>query len=112
MQADQFEQGGALIKKAFFSVNALARELVDTIGSDRIVIVGRSEFRVYSDYQYVRLILQNLMSNALKYSQPDSTITLALQHTSANGVDGVIISVSNAVGPIGVPEPSRIFSIR
>lgn len=110
VQADQFEQGGALIKKAFFSANALARELVDTIGSDRIVIVGRSEFRVYSDYQYVRLILQNLMSNALKYSQPDSTITLALQHTSANGVDGVIISVSNAVGPIGVPEPSRIFS--
>jgi signal transduction histidine kinase len=65
---------------------------------------------VDSDYQYVRLILQNLLSNALKYSQPDSTISLALQHTSANGVDGVTISVSNAVGPIGAPEPSRIFS--
>ncbi len=110
VQADQFEQGGALIKKTLFSANALARELVGTIGSDRIVIVESSEFRVCSDHQYVRLILQNLLSNALKYSRPDTRIVLGLQHTSANDVDGMLFTVSNTVGPIGAPEASGIFS--
>lgn len=109
MQADQIEQEAGSLRKTAFSANGLVRELVDAMGSDRVAIIASAEFRVFSDQQYLRLILQNLLSNALKYSQPGSMITLELQRATVNGVDGVMFHVANAVGPIGPPDPARIF---
>lgn len=102
-QADQIEQGGAPVRKAAFSANELVRDLVEAMGSERIVIVANREFRVCSDHQYLRLILQNLLSNALKYSEANSMVTLGLHTASGNGVDGVMFHVSNTVGLTGRP---------
>lgn len=110
MQADQIEQGGAPARKMAFSSNALVRDVVDAMDPERIVIVANREFRVYSDHQYLRLILQNLLSNALKYSESGSKITLGLHGASVNGVDGVVFHVANVVGLVGPPEPDRIFA--
>jgi signal transduction histidine kinase len=65
---------------------------------------------VFSDYQYVRLILQNLLSNALKYSPADSMIELQIESTSVNNMACVSFRVLNAVGAAGMPDPAQVFS--
>ncbi|MDB5825070.1 MAG: integral rane sensor signal transduction histidine kinase [Herminiimonas sp.] len=110
LQADQIEYGETLIKKTVFSANELVRELVETMGPTRTVVLEDAEFTVCCDHHYMRLILQNLLSNALKYSLTGSMVTLALQSTRISGGDAVMLSVSNVAGPIGLPEPDRIFS--
>lgn len=109
VQADQVEQGAKSIRKTAFSPNELVRDLVDGMGPDRISIVASSEFRVFSDHQYLKLILQNLLSNALKYAQSGSVITLELQRAAVKGAEVVMFHVSNVVGPVGPPDPARIF---
>lgn len=109
VQADQVEQGARSIRKTAFSPNELVRDLVDGMGPDRISIVASSEFRVFSDHQYLKLILQNLLSNALKYAQSGSVITLELQRAAVKGAEVVMFHVSNVVGPVGPPDPARIF---
>jgi signal transduction histidine kinase len=107
VQAEQIEEGVLVVKHQLFSANVLAQELVGTLEFRRIFLNSKEQFNVCSDQQYLRLILQNLLSNALKYSPRDSMVELALHATQ----DGSIkFAVSNAVGMAGEPDPERIFT--
>jgi signal transduction histidine kinase len=108
--ADQIEQGAALINKQRFALQTLTDDLLQTVGASRIRLVGPQDAAVVSDYQYVRLILLNLLSNALKYSPPDSLVEFEIQRTLVKGVRVVYFSVSNAVGAAGMPDPSQVFA--
>ncbi len=110
MQIDQFEQGRANIEKSSFEVGALVRELLLSIDNERIDPIGARESRIHSDFQSMRVILLNLLSNALKYSPPKSTVSLKCEPALQQGVPGIRISVSNALGVAGPPDPTQIFS--
>jgi signal transduction histidine kinase len=62
-----------------------------------------------SDLHYIKLILNNLLSNALKYSPPDSLVELQVCGRENDRSKQIDISVTNEVGPAGVPDPSRLF---
>jgi signal transduction histidine kinase len=108
--ADQIEQGAAHINKQRFALKALTDDLLETVGADRVRLVGPQDATVVSDYQYVRLILLNLLSNALKYSSPDSLVEFEIQNTVVKDVPVVYFSVSNAVGAAGMPDPAQVFA--
>lgn len=107
--ADQIEQGAVPIDRRLFTVQTLTDDLLQTAGASRIRLVGTQSAALVSDYQYVRLILQNLLSNALKYSPPDSVIEFGIHNTLVNNVAGVHFSVSNPVGATGMPDPAQVF---
>jgi signal transduction histidine kinase len=65
---------------------------------------------VYADEQHVRVILQNLLSNALKYSPAGSAVELQLAPSSRAGTPGVVVSISNQAGAAGVPDADKVFS--
>jgi signal transduction histidine kinase len=109
-QADQIEQDAVYITKQLFTVAKLTDDVLQTVDASRIRLVGTHAQMVFSDYQYVRLILQNLLSNALKYSPADSKIELQIESTTVNNVGLVNFSVLNSVGTAGLPDPTQVFS--
>lgn len=73
---------------------------------ERIHTHTQQELSLQSDPQLVRVILSNLLENALKYSPQGSPVTI----TFAGDVDQVSIEVENTVGSAGFPNPEQVFS--
>jgi len=68
------------------------------------------DLRLRSDESYFQIILNNLVSNALKYSAPDSPVVLQVsQFASTQGAPMVQLAVSNAKGSAGHPDPAKVF---
>ena len=73
-------------------------------------MLGAAQHTVFSDAHYVRLILLNLLSNALKYSPPDSLVKLQFDTTTVEDKAGVTLRVTNAKGVAGLPDAAQVFA--
>lgn len=62
-----------------------------------------------ADPQMLQLVINNLLDNALKYSPPESRVTVLLESAQRGGRPGVAVQVINAVGRAGRPEPQNLF---
>jgi hypothetical protein len=65
---------------------------------------------IFTDYPYARIILINLLTNALKYSPPDSPVQLDIQAHAASDRQALNFRISNTVGAAGKPDPSKVFT--
>ena len=108
--ADQIDQGAMRMDKHALCLTSLIADVRQTLGASRITLPGSAQYMVYSDAQYLRLILLNLLSNALKYAPPDSPIELQFDSTQVNHTAGIILRVVNAVGAAGAPDASQVFA--
>ena len=67
--------------------------------------------QLHTDPSYFQIMLNNLVGNALKYSQADSTVVVQLSRlTDAQGAARIQIAVRNTIGPWGSPDPEKVFS--
>lgn len=107
--ADQIDQGAVLIKKESLCAASLIREAAAGLGFERVQVQAPAQFWVSADAHYLRLILLNLLSNALKYSPPLSPVVLELS-ASAAGEAGCDLRIVNEVGSAGVPDAALLFS--
>jgi signal transduction histidine kinase len=92
-----------------FDLAASARTIVDQLQLDRAVrqtFVVSGEARVCADSSRVRAILRNLISNAIKYSPPTSTI--AVQVSACGG--RAVVTVCDDGDGIAPDQLSRIFA--
>jgi signal transduction histidine kinase len=110
VQADQLEQSDVPPAKSSLSLNALLAEIVQIQGHERIALSGVTEAMVFTDYTYARIILINLLTNALKYSPPESPVHLVVQTQQVNGRPALKFRVSNTVGAAGKPDPLKVFT--
>lgn len=110
MQVDQFDQGVLTIDKQPFDLLVLLNDLLRSIDNERIGVRGSKQCCVCSDFQSVRVIMLNLLSNALKYSAPGSQVWLTIAAGLREGRPGTRLSVSNQIGPAGAPDPTQLFS--
>jgi signal transduction histidine kinase len=110
VQADQLEQSDVPPAKTSLNLQTLLAEIGQIQGHERIALTGITEAMVFTDYPYARIILINLLTNALKYSPPDSPVQLDLQAQQVNGRHTLNFRVSNAVGAAGKPDPLKVFS--
>ncbi len=62
-----------------------------------------------TDCTLLRVILSNLIDNALKYSPPADPVTIAIAPGTREGVDVYRLTVDNRLGRVGRPDPGRIF---
>ena len=118
-QADRYEGGVMAVSLSHFL-------LTDTLG----LVMGQAwvhssaqsellqlriekpidDLRLHSDASYFQIILNNLLSNALKYSAQGSPVVLQVsQYTSGQGMPMVQLAVSNVKGPAGHPDPAKVF---
>lgn len=62
-----------------------------------------------TDRQLLEMVLSNLLDNALKYRAQASVIEVSAQPQTHMAQDGLRISVSNAPGDAGWPDPQLVF---
>jgi signal transduction histidine kinase len=108
--ADQLDEGSMRIEKQSLCLATLVGDVLQTVGAGRIELLGPAQHAVFSDVQYVRLILLNLLSNALKYSPPESPVQLHFETTALKGMPGVTLRITNAVGAAGIPDAAQVFT--
>ena len=90
-------------------VQAQVRELVEHRPMpERFELTG-AVARVHTDSALLRIIITNLLDNALKYSPPQSPVSLRLEPAAHHGIDGIALEVANRPGKSGQPDPDRLF---
>lgn len=88
----------------------LCTDLVQkTRRKDRFELVGQGRCPMHSDPQLVRLMISNLLENALKYGAAEQVICIVIQPQMHAQRSGYLLTVSNAPGVSGWPEPTRVF---
>lgn len=65
---------------------------------------------VMIDAVLLRVILANLLDNALKYSPAGSSVTLTVEPSPQDGSTGPVLTISNWPGRAGRPDPTQIFT--
>lgn len=64
---------------------------------------------VHTDQDILRIILSNILENAIKYSSVGSPIYIETRTQEVNGAPGVHIQFINDVGSMGAPDPEHVF---
>jgi signal transduction histidine kinase len=65
---------------------------------------------LHTDEQLLKIVLTNLLDNAVRYGQPHSPVEVQLEPASDGLRSGVQISVRNSPGPAGKPDADKVFS--
>jgi signal transduction histidine kinase len=110
MHADQLDSGSISIDRQQFLLSDLVADVMCTVDSRRINITLPDEGLMHADYQYVRIILANLLGNALKYSPPESMVELRVRRVLDPEGGSYHFHVANLIGKAGTPDPARLFS--
>lgn len=119
-QVERYEGGVMAVSPIHFSVaeslQALQQQVVDQHQdkSERLQLrIDRlaSQHQVHTDPSYFHIIVNNLVSNALKYSMPDTAVVMQLSSvTDAQSLPSIQFAVRNIIGPFGSPDPAQVFS--
>ena len=109
-QADQLEQQQLAMRAVLCSIEeSLAEHQTSSGAPQRIVIDTAALPSVMTDPQLLRIVLDNLVNNALKYAAPGSLIHLQALPCVHEGKPGVRVCVRNQVGPAGLPDADKVF---
>lgn len=112
IDADQVEEGKSETKPERVDVVRLVNELIfhQNIPAERLHLQMNAVQEVLTDRQYLKIILGNLLDNALRYSDGRTPIEIQLiQADGPDGAAGVAVTVSNRPGLAAWPEPSKVF---
>ena len=107
LQAESLMEAKAVSEPVLLDVQAMMADVVESTGQPaRFQIQTQGNTHIRSDPVMVRIILANLIDNALKYAKPDTLIDIQVRSATA---ESVLARVSNAVGRAGKPDPDHVF---
>ncbi len=95
---------------ARLSVSNLLNDVLGSVDAEISVRQDDAGDFIVSDYQFLRIILTNLLTNAVKYAQPDSRIELQVTRHRDPSSPGIGFKVRNQVGESGFPDPAALFT--
>lgn len=109
LQAEALMDTPAAVKPVNVHIEALVGDVVLNSGyAGDIEVQGTGQTEIRSDPALVRIILANLVDNALKYGKPGVQVRVSVAMSSGKG-DEVSVRVTNAVGRAGVPDAEHVF---
>lgn len=111
MQVDRLEQGMIelqCVPCSLLEVVQAARDSHDE-GARVTIKAEPGTPGVRSDPVLLKVVLSNLLDNALKYSPAGSPVQVALQPADPQGVPGVTVTVCNPLSPADMPDPGQMF---
>jgi signal transduction histidine kinase len=94
-----------------FNISELVYECIETsTAPERIEANVCFALEAHSDAGLLTIIISNLIDNALKYAPANAPVHLSLN--ACEGEDGreIQLSLCNAVGPAGPPDPEQVFN--
>ncbi len=110
LQSDRLRRGRMLPALGPCRIEEILAELeTASTAPSRLAIQADKLPVCRSDGQMLRIILDNLLDNALKYGVPHGTVRIVAAPGSDKGQPGVRIEVANAPGTAGFPDPGRVF---
>jgi signal transduction histidine kinase len=110
LQSDRLRRGRMLPALGPCRIEEILAELETASATpSRLAIQADKLPACRSDSQMLRIILDNLLDNALKYGAPRGTVRVVAAPASDKGQAGVRIEVANAPGTAGLPDPGRVF---
>jgi len=112
IDADQIEEGATEAKAERVDVVRLLNELVfsQNIPAERLQLHMATVPDVLTDRQYARIILGNLLDNALRYSDGRTPVEVHVMSSDGpDGAPGVTVTFSNRPGTAAWPEPHKVF---
>ena len=107
LQTEALMDTATVSEPVVLNVGDLTRDVVANChrpGDIEIHSTGKTE--INSDPTLVRIVLANLVDNALKYGKPASTVKINLSDTPDQTVT---VRVTNAVGRSGIPDAKHVF---
>lgn len=109
-QADQLEQQQLAALSISCNLADMLQELQDSSAApQRLHIEAPALPAITTDPQLLRIVLGNVIDNALKYAEPDSTVHLKAQASAVGGKPGVQVTARNQVGSAGLPDADKVF---
>ena len=111
-EIDKYEQGYFPLALGRHTLGELISLIKASHPSERVYTIVRSandDFEFRTDLYYIRIVLNNLLSNALKYSVADSLVEFKVEHLQAEGTNELVFSVSNDIAPECAPDPGLVF---
>ncbi|MDD2547134.1 MAG: 7TM-DISM domain-containing protein [Burkholderiaceae bacterium] len=106
VEVDHLEQGTLSVQPHDEDITELLTECVEqTSAPHRIVLHLMPRAHAYVDGVLLRLMVRNLLDNALRYGAQDAPVTLRLAQTDK----ALLITVSNPPGRGGRPDPDKLF---
>jgi PAS domain S-box-containing protein len=110
LDAARIEAGALKLKMSYVRVDELARSVVETLRPlerDRLIALDFPTDlpAVFADPERIRQVLRNLVSNAIKYSPPDSLIRVGGRVQNGE----VVLFVSDEGEGIPAEEQQRLF---
>lgn len=109
-QLDLLQQGRFTPRREPCRMDALMAEIFATCpAAARLHLITGPAPNVDSDRHLLKIILGNLVDNALKYSAPGSNIDCRIERQESDGQAQVRFSIENRPGPAGLPDPDKMF---
>ena len=113
MNADRLSDGRITIQKHKVDLVELIDDLVEQDPSTerRLELTFNTPITtIHTDYQCLRIVLNNLIDNATRYGDPEQPIHLSVDaQPNDNGVAGLAISVTNRPGIASWPDAEKLF---
>jgi len=103
---DQQLTGHIVECKLLDEINELRR---NSSAPERLDINTKIFPTLKTDVQLLRIIVANLIDNAIKYSPPDSCIQLEVARDHQDSGEGISVVVQNSPGSAGWPDPEKVF---
>lgn len=110
-RVEQLEQQQLVIRATSCRIEELLDELVLTSGAQQRMAIQTDHLPiVMTDRQLLRVTLNNLIGNAIKYAVKDSVISIhAMPHQRAEQ-SGVLVVIKNQPGVAGLPDSGKVFN--
>ncbi len=84
-------------------------ELTGILAPPRFFIKAESLPDLNTDPQLLRIILGNLISNAIKYSPPETIVDIQAEPAQRGNKPGIQMTIQNLPGDAGLPDPKHVF---
>jgi two-component system, sensor histidine kinase LadS len=75
----------------------------------RLLVSADQPCDIRTDLQLLKVVVFNLIDNALKYSPPDAEVRVMVQWAAQQSRPGVCVLVANPIGLAGSPDPDQVF---
>lgn len=109
-QMDLLEQRKLVVRLECCDIDTILRLIKANISMpDRLSITLAPLPIIHSDLQLIRIILNNLINNAIKYSVLKTKIEIDATQSEQQGKLGVLIRIQNQPGASGLPDSEKLF---
>lgn len=110
IQLDRLDLNLIQIERVKFNLNDLLHSVInDCQQESKIVVTGDKNLIIDSDSEMMRVIMSNLVNNALKYSMPNSEIKINIELSNVEKVLGFKMSIQNEIEELNAPDLAQVF---